>query len=102
MKVKKGSQRLVFSFLIAFFFSGLCLGQNLKTKNNGGEEEDKWVLPAFKTHRYSLESSLTSQVGKLDSAGAVIGFGAKLRSLFNYRSYFGGLEYFSIFKSEWQ
>ena len=93
MRIKKGDSLFICILLMSFSFSSLGFTQTLKKekdlKSGGGE----WFFAPFKTHRYSIEPSLTSQVGSLDAAGSVIGVGAKLRSLFNYRSYFGGLEY---------
>ena len=93
MRIKKGGTLLIFTFLMPLFFSSLGATQTVKKEKELESRKNKWFMAPFKTHRYSFEPSLVSQVGTVDAAGSVIGVGAKFRSLYNYRSYFGGLEY---------
>ncbi|MBG09163.1 MAG: hypothetical protein CME68_10420 [Halobacteriovoraceae bacterium] len=93
MRTTKGNTLFIGIFLISFFFSTLGTAQTVNKENEIKKSENKWFMAPFKTHRYSLEPSLVSQVGSVDAASAIIGVGGKLRSLYNYRSYFGGLEY---------
>ncbi len=93
MRIKGGNTLFICIFLMAFFFSSFGFTQTLKEEKEVENSESKWFMAPFKTHRYSLEPSLVSEVGSVDAAGAIIGVGAKLRSLYSYRSYFGGLEY---------
>ncbi|MEE2743355.1 MAG: hypothetical protein VYD54_05570, partial [Bdellovibrionota bacterium] len=75
-------------FCFTFLFSlNLLAVEKLESKKN------KWFMAPFKTHRLSLETSVFSQAGTFDGAGAAVGVGGQLKTLFNYRSYFGGLEY---------
>jgi len=93
MRIKKGGTLLIFTFLMPLFFSSLGATQTVKKEKELESRKNKWFMAPFKTHRYSLEPSLVSEVGSVDAAGSVIGVGAKFRSLYSYRSYFGGLEY---------
>ena len=75
------------------FFSSIGHSQTGKKEKEVESKGSKWFMAPFKTHRYSLEPSFLGQAGSVDAASSMIGFGTKLRSLYNYRSYFGGFEY---------
>tara|TARA_B100000029_G_scaffold512586_1_gene609633 strand:+ start:828 stop:1607 length:780 start_codon:yes stop_codon:yes gene_type:complete len=77
----------------AFYFFTFLLSLNLLAEEKLDAKKNKWLMAPFKTHRLSLETSVFSQAGTFDSAGAAVGLGGQIKTLFNYRSYFGGLEY---------
>ena len=93
MRIKKSAALLMGILSMIFFFSFSAVAQSAKKEKEVKYRESKWFFVPFKTHRYSFEPSLVSQVGTVNAAGSIIGVGAKLRSMYNYRSYFGGLEY---------
>ena len=76
-----------------FCFFTFLLSLNLLGEEKLDAKKNKWFMAPFKTHRLSLETSVFSQAGNFDSAGAAVGLGGQIKTLFNYRSYFGGLEY---------